>query len=103
MSDLDEMVNYHATWCKSVINCLLNPTELDCDCGRDNAVKELADLRKRTEWRPIETAPINKKILVRRNDGFIRSITFDDQYHRGGWVQEFEHWMPLPKPPEEQK
>jgi hypothetical protein len=75
------------------------------------SLKELASFRTRiaelealTTWQPIETAPEGQSILL---GWFVADFWRIEQSSRynSTWraLQRATHWMPLPKPPEEQK
>lgn len=56
-------------------------------------------------WQPIESAPINKTILIwcaRMNDILIADVELDGQVvdiNTGYAAKRPTHWMPLPEPP----
>ena len=97
--------------------CTIYSSLVYCNCGVEEARKELATLKARiaeleamTTWQPIETCPEKTDVLL-----LIPSISglhveqgekIRNQYFAlYGYSREFEptHWMPVPKTPEEQK
>lgn len=66
------------------------------------------------EWRPIDTAPKNRRLLLADNASEVVSTGYFDRWTKG-WKNESDiyedygapyhneweptHWMPLPKPP----
>ena len=67
---------------------------------------ELASLRQRTEWQPIETCPENKVVLVAWDRGYEIQVEQAEKINGffgsvWGLSREFEptHWMPLPELP----
>ena len=63
--------------------------------------KEVAKLRKATEWQPIETVPSGKVLLYYPEQTGQNPLS--EWIIIGlGWAKTFRkatHWMPLPKPP----
>jgi|TARA_R110000787_G_scaffold157482_1_gene271394 hypothetical protein len=51
------------------------------------------------QWKPIETAPENKRVIVWRGDH--KSVAFATGFNK--WIGHpslsYTHWMPIPKPP----
>lgn len=71
---------------------------------------ELAALRERVEWRPIETAPKDgtRLILATISDGDVDSSSgYWTDHNGGGWVRfmpwQPTHWLPLPPIPTDTK
>ena len=63
--------------------------------------KEVAKLRKATEWQPIETAPDGNVLLYyppeQRKNGLSEWITIG--FGRSERFRKATHWFPIPKPP----
>ena len=92
----------------------LNHLGIPCDMtDPDIAVLQarIAELEALTQWQPIETAPkdgtvIRVSDLVGRER--LASWYKESKYFDGHWmlklekIPEITHWMPLPKPPEEE-
>lgn len=71
---------------------------------------ELAAMRQRVEWRPIETAPKDgtRLILATISDGDVDSSSgYWTDHNGGGWVRfmpwQPTHWLPLPPIPTDTK
>ena len=58
-----------------------------------------------SEWRPIETAPVGKSILIYGSGGVLFGyLDLQGNWrarHHGPIKSEPSHWMPLPEPPKE--
>lgn len=57
-----------------------------------------------SEWRSIDSAPINEFVLVGSSGSSIHSpkVVMALQYEKGCWNHtgsKWSHWMPLPEPP----
>jgi hypothetical protein len=80
--------------------------------------KEIKEIAKaaweaaQSQWRPIETAPKTKTILLltEYEDVISGEWSFEDRDDPGQWFgwqepldQKVTHWMPLPQPPQEQQ
>jgi hypothetical protein len=59
------------------------------------------------KWRPIETAPPEVDTGVIGWDNYFKCIVIAYRSERGHWADDgvichLTHWMPLPKPPEDE-
>ena len=63
--------------------------------------KEVAKLRKATEWQPIETAPQDKVLLYYPKQTGPNALNqwIIIGYGRGHCFRKPSHWMPIPQPP----
>lgn len=56
-----------------------------------------------SEWKTIDTAPMDVVILLAWEDSFLRRWEYEAGMYgstRGGWRHgQATHWMPLPEPP----
>jgi len=60
---------------------------------------EIAELKARVAWQPMETVPLNSEVLI--YDSVERYITISEHLFEGEiFCKCFTHWMPIPEPPE---
>lgn len=82
------------------------PTKPVHDARVQALLREAAELARRCEWRPIETAPKDGTRILVHVPGFgqeisawsLRMATGEHEWF--GLARDPTHWMPLPEPPE---
>lgn len=78
----------------------IRPTAIKAVC--DEAIQIITDLRGRTTWQPIETAPRDGTPILCRDN---YEIAYVVEWFRDGWIGADNrywaptHWQPLPAPP----
>ena len=71
----------------------------------ESALSELETLRAASEWKPIETAPTDERILIYYDNGEVTLCDENDNdgswvaYEKDNWCDTPKYWMPLPTPP----
>lgn len=104
MSALDELTDIE-NWEFSLYDSFGDPMLFRGGVIIADALQELAALRARTTWQPIESAPVKPKgFYLGQIDGCWTKMSWD--YNRDGWIDYFTddffeptHWMPIPELP----
>ena len=58
------------------------------------------------DWQPIETAPKTGVVIIVYAPGFFQTAAWTNgkwTNAANSWLEDVTHWMPLPKPPKDNK
>lgn len=77
----------------------------ECSEGQRVLKREsVTDCNQLNGWQPIETAPKDGSILAVTRNGIVKQVCWNNGIWAGaGYDIKLTHWMPLPKPPEDDR